>query len=286
MKLLKDDELLAYINTPNPMIKGIDPPADWYSADSPVQSSSIDLRIGSIFLPGKQRDDPGGESRPMAEHILEPGQTAIVTTLEEFSLPGSMAGIGFPPSTVSFRGILMTNPGHIDPGYAGRMRFTLINMGNGGYPLKRKEVIVTVLLFELSAPAQRNWVQRRSGNAAASPTQDNIDRLSADFMDIKNRADEIAKKAVAAADLAFKKSEARVKWWGIITPILVVFVAGVFSLWQLYAKPSWEKPIEDVKKEIAVLKASLDLSDIRSKVDEHDRILKGTKEVPQSSGAR
>ena len=113
MNLLKDDELLPHITGANPIALGLPTPANWYSVDSPVQPSSIDLRIGEIFLPGVRGKAPGGASNPLSGHILKSGQTAVVITLEELRMPGNLAGIGFPPSHVSFKGILMTNPGHI-----------------------------------------------------------------------------------------------------------------------------------------------------------------------------
>jgi deoxycytidine triphosphate deaminase len=98
VRLLKDDELVGHVGGTTPLITGVPQPADWYSNDSPIQSSSIDLHIGDIFfLPGVKRDDPGGILRPKTEHILRPGRTAVVLTHEEFRLPSHIAGIGFPP---------------------------------------------------------------------------------------------------------------------------------------------------------------------------------------------
>lgn len=276
MKLLKDDELLACIDRTDPVIKGIDRPADWYSTDSPVQPSSVDLHIGSIFLPGTTRDDPGGESRPKREHILEQGQTGVVETIEEFSLPGHMAGIGFPPSRVSFQGILMTNPGHIDPGYAGRMRFTVINMGRQKYVLRRGDVIVTALLVVLSGPAHRDWLQRRGGSPAGPPTQENLDRLSADFMDVERRAARISKEAVHKAEFDIK-----ILQW--VAPVIVAIITTVVGGYFAWARPAW-KELEDVKREMAVLRTNADLTTIKRKLEEHERLLRGTEQAPRSSG--
>jgi len=135
MDLLRDEDLYNLcIAQDNPIIEGIPEyekerlnPLYWYRTESPIQASSIDLHIGEIFLPGKKGDEPGAESNPLTGHILSSGETAVVITQEKFTLPKDIAGIGFPPSTrMSFKGILMTNPGHIDPGYNGHLRFTLI----------------------------------------------------------------------------------------------------------------------------------------------------------------
>src|SRR5690348_3710155 len=124
MSLLRDDEIIAAINVQPPAvpyIEGILLPADPYSKESPVQASSVDLHIGNIYLPGVRETEPGGAKNPKHDYCLKTGETAVVTTLETLHLPPNVAGFGFPPSRVSFKGLLMTNPGHVDPGYEGVM---------------------------------------------------------------------------------------------------------------------------------------------------------------------
>ena len=285
MRLLKDDELFHLVDPSNPdrIIRDFPPRADWYTQDSPVQPSSIDLNIGNIFLPGKNVDEPGGQVRPLAGHTLKRGGTAVVETREEIRLPGNIAGIGFPPSRVSLRGILMTNPGHIDPGYAGRMYFTVINMGKQDYVLRRDEVIVTVLLVQLSGDVRMNWLSRRQvGQAAVPPIQEVLHRLSADFMDIDTRAADISTKTSAEA---VKNAELSIKYRQVAVPIIVAIITALGSLWLTWAKPTWKEPIEEIKRDMAVLRASLDLRDMKSRLDKVERLLKGTKEAPRSGGA-
>ena len=131
MSLLRDEEIIAALTAQPPAVpyvEGVVLPVDPYSKDSPVQASSIDLRIGNIYLPGEKETDLGGAQNPKQDYSLKTGETAVITTLETLHLPGDIAAFGFPPSRVSFKGLLMTNPGHVDPGYEGVMRFTVINM--------------------------------------------------------------------------------------------------------------------------------------------------------------
>ena len=154
MSLLRDEEIITVVGLRPPAIpyiQGVVLPGDPYSKDSPVQASSIDLHIGNVYLPGEKEADLGGVQKPRQEYSLKTGETAIVTTLETLNLPSFVAGFGFPPSSVSFKGLLMTNPGHVDPGYAGVMRFTVINMGKDPYYLERGGRIVTLLLFCLGS---------------------------------------------------------------------------------------------------------------------------------------
>jgi hypothetical protein len=81
----------------------------------------------------------------------------------------------------------MTNPGHIDPGYAGRMRFAVINVGKADYPLKRGDQIVTLLLFRSERAPLSDWGERNPLSKPIRPTQNRINRLSRDFVDLESR---------------------------------------------------------------------------------------------------
>ena len=196
MSLLRDEEIIAAISVlppALPYVAGVVLPADPYSSDSPVQASSIDLNIGNIYLPGEKETDLGGAQNPKQDHCLQTGETAVVTTLETLHLPGNVAGFGFPPSRVSFKGLLMTNPGHVDPGYEGVMRFTVINMAKEPYSLQRGGKIVTLLLFRMNDAGHRNWRQRNP-TGPHPPSHADISRLSRDFVNLDERAKNIANK--------------------------------------------------------------------------------------------
>ena len=128
MAILTDEEIIkiVYEDKPNLFVEGVREPVDWFSKDSPVQPSSLDISIGGIYIPGSQLGKKGGEGDPYEEYILEPGQTAVVTSKEKFIFPNNIAAIGFPPSRLSIKGLLMTNPGHIDPGSDNELHFTVI----------------------------------------------------------------------------------------------------------------------------------------------------------------
>jgi len=220
---LRDAELIGKLSQPEPIITGIElgTGPHRYSAEAPVQPSSVDLRIGEIFTPGAKTDEAGSAEHPLRGEVLAPGHTAVITTLEEFNFPDEIGAIGFPPNAVSSQGILMTNPGHVDPGYKGKMSFTVINMGSKSYTLQKKEKIVTLLLFELDTPAEKSWDPRHPGGPPARP--DGVSKLlavlSRDFMDISGRV----KKAASA-------EERRTRLWAIAAPIFVSFLSLLFLI--------------------------------------------------------
>lgn len=188
----------------NPLLTNFDPPDEkqWYDKNSLVQPCSLDLHIGTVFKPGVKCGKPGSATNPKSELVLKTGQTAIVVTQESIHLPSSYAGFGFPPSHISSRALLMTNPGHIDPGYNGQLQFTVINMGREDYVLRKKDLIVTLLIFNLGESAIAADYAARNANAAAKKiAQTDIDVLSADFVDVEKRATQVARKTLGFATL-------------------------------------------------------------------------------------
>lgn len=139
----------------------------------------------------------------------------------------------------------MTNPGHVDPGYNGRLRFTVINMGREDYVLRRGDMIVTILLFKLDREVAKSYSAR--GNTAGSVTQEEIDLLSPDFLDVAKRAKSIARRTFLTASVL-----------GSVAAILLTLVVN--------AVEKRFSGVEDDKTDIAVLKTRLDALD--KKIDE------------------
>jgi dCTP deaminase len=252
MSLLSDETIIAGITAQPPdvpYVEGVVLPADPYSKDSPVQSSSIDLHIGNIYLPGRKKNEEGSAENPKSEHSLMTGETAVVTTKEILHLPENIAAFGFPPSRVSFRGLLMTNPGHVDPGYDGVMRFTVINMAKEAYHLNSGDRIVTLLLFGMEHPPRLAWRQRNpKGSSSPSPINPaNLNRLAHDFVDVEKRAKKIAR-------------DAGLKMGLIVTSGLAVL--GIILQAMISSQLFYRKDVEDLRKRQEIVEY-----DVKNRVD-------------------
>jgi deoxycytidine triphosphate deaminase len=190
----------------NPLLTGFDRPSDWQDNESLVQPCSLDLHIGAIYQPGIKAGNQGSAANPKHELVLKTGQTAIVGTEESIHLPSDYAAFGFPPSSnVSERALLMTNPGHIDPGFEGKLHFTVINMGREDFVLRKTDQIVTLLVFKLDSAVAADFARRHPKPPGQQPgdpikrLQSNIDRLAPDFVDVQRRATGIVRKELRNA---------------------------------------------------------------------------------------
>ncbi len=251
--LMRDEDLHDLVKGNTSVVGGMQLTGDPFHKDSPIQSASIDLSIGGIWVPEVEPGNPGAFDKPRDAHPLSTGHTAIVDTREKLSLPLNIAAIGFPPSHVSAKGILMTNPGHIDPGYTGHLTFTVINMGREPYTLRSGDVVVTILLFKLANPAKAGWSQRRNGAEGLGVTEDVLSALSADFVDVERRAEKVA-----------EKEGRKTVVWGVLAPVVVGLLAllGVF----LGTIASTNQRVSDLSEKLSVTQERLNRLELERRV--------------------
>ncbi len=257
MKLLTDREIEALVVGDNPSIRNVKSCAEgWFSYYSPIQPSSIDLHIGQIRLPEISKNDArGGLNNPLKEYVLKPGHTVVIESYEDFHLPPDITGICFPPFHISRRGILMIDPGHIDPGYQGTVHCTVINMGREAFPLIEGREIVTVVLFKLDAPPKSDYAERIKSRKPSYSSDDGLDSLSRDFMNIDKRARVIAESAVRRATL-----------WSTVGVPIVVAILSIVGTYFTTVKNLTERII-GLEKQSVITDLDKKISDINEKVE-------------------
>lgn len=274
--MLSDREIVALLVTKELVSDGLKAPYSslpatsetWYSRDSPVQPASLDLHIGQIYIPGVKETEAGGSSSPIKKYSLEAGATAVVSTSENLKIPKNIAAFGFPPDSVSAQGILMTNPGHIDPGYEGRIKFTLINMGKKAFPLKIGDMIATLIFVKVEG-INRDYKERRKTSQQnvqelANKVDENIKEmlanLSADFLDVNKRAEAIVERRVWQVTLG----------GGLIVALASVLIPFIGSKFGETEEKEKEKRINAIETKHELLESRLEsigsISGLNSKI--------------------
>jgi deoxycytidine triphosphate deaminase len=285
VSLLRDQELVALVQ--NGVIQELElesfDPAVTDARHSPIQASSVDLHIGGIMIPGIT-DGLGSVGQPRTRYALATGGTAVVTTREELALPDDIAAFGFPPSRVSLQGLLMTNPGHVDPGYRGPLRFTVINMGQLPFELRTGDAIVTLLCIRLGHAARADWGDR--GNVRTEhPAQEVVNQLSADFLNVESRAKEISQQTTSAA---IQKAQVNIGVAVGVFAALVAGIAGIFTSWmnmdlqgklkdfqivQSKDTGGMRTDLDALRKDLDRMKADVDISAIKQRLDKIEKRL-------------
>lgn len=261
MKILSDTDLLQNLTSGNPLIRDLNLPSTKSSIDSPIQPCSVDLTISDIFLPFKKGIDardinPDKVSR-RKKHTLKVGESVKASTKEKLELDNKHCGLITIPARISRNGIIVPDVGHIDPGFEGELRMTLINMGRDPFELEEGNVVATVLLFDLGAPVGVGLKDRQGQQPYESGLTD-IVHLSADFLNIKETVEKEASAAVKRVT-----GEAGFKWafirWG--TPILLGLLATFVSYYLVF-----EDRLSAVEVDTKILLQGEDTSEIRDRI--------------------
>lgn len=166
-------------NVESPILSGID-------EGDQIESSSVDLTIESIFLPSTEKELKRNidiQTVGKNKHSIKAGETAIIQVAQEFDMPKNIGGIVFPPNRLSKYGLLMTNPGHIDPGFKGKITVCLINMGGEKRTLQKGEKILTLLLFEVDNTTPGFLLDEPSPGV----DREQLINLTKDFADLTRR---------------------------------------------------------------------------------------------------
>lgn len=177
--------------------------------DLAVHPAKIDLHVGLIYAPGSPKDER------KKNHILRSGGVAYVETLEDICLPPNMMGLMFPKSGhVAQMGLLLTNVGHVDPGYKGKLTYTVINMSPGRFVLKAGDALAYLMLYQLTNASEPAWIGNSASLTAMAELSD-----SADFMDLNQRMEK------SAQDVADRRL------FQILTPALMFsFVVALLTV--------------------------------------------------------
>jgi len=225
-----------------------------YSWDNPFQQCSIDLSVGYIYVPETESDEIGGAYNPKTgEHVLETGHTVMIRTKEKITLPDDIGGICFSPSRLSLKAVLITNMGHVDPGYSGHLHFTAINMGKEPYIFRGNDIICSMLFFKLSERVppygKEHFTKIKGGREKFHipvVISNYFPKLARDFVDVEKRAQSVAKKEID-----------RTKFWQIGVPIITALIIAVASLSQLWINKPWEKELVQLNSKIESVEKKL-----------------------------
>lgn len=132
------------------------------SRDSSVKASSYDLRVGKIVRKIADPKLPAGMEVNVIKDgdkgaTIQPGQIVTVLSRERLKLPRDIAGFVYAPNELSAKGLLVVNPGHIDPGFEGEIGALMINLSETPKELMVGDTFFTIVFQELKQSASKQW---------------------------------------------------------------------------------------------------------------------------------
>lgn len=263
MTVLVDHQIDERLATTPPLATNV-PRGDFLGRSSPIQAASLDLTIGDIFIPGADPDKPGGTKSPHTKVSLREGRIAVVRTQEILAMPNDLVALGFPPASLSIQGVLMTNPGQIDPGYQGPLHLTLINMSKEPLTLARGQRLIRLIFAKLDEVPSSDFQARHPQTRQSPITDELLQALSIDFLNVEQRVDTMIQKERRRTE---------------IRSAVVASVVGVLFTVITTAVPRMFDRYYTLESKMGVLSAQVEVATLKERLD---RIEKGAKLDPVS----
>jgi len=181
-----------------------------------IEQGAYELSLGpEAFLSG----ETGKENLHATQQLaIPPGRIAVLLTEERISIPKNALGFISLKSRVKFPGLINVSGFHVDPGYTGRLIFTVYNAGTETAMFQRGDPMFLLWLAEISAsdvyrktgydsvPSQ---ITTRLTGAGASPPQ------------------------IAARMARLEKSVRRLRafGWYVGVPLVLALLLAIFTMW-------------------------------------------------------
>ena len=225
-----------------------------------IQSSSVDLTAGKIYVPENTKNINKVQNfSDLAIHQcnIGSGETIIIELTEDIRLSNDIGCILLPPNSLTKNGIIMTNPGHIDPGYFGKLTVCLINMGKDTVTMEPSSVVATLLLFRLSSPSAG---YQKGHGTGASLTQ--LSKLSKDFANISERSYSYIKKAIwEHLFAALTILSLALGLLTIVVPSLLPIAADLLET--RFSETKNSESIKELKEQVRALQTQLEKKPVR-----------------------
>lgn len=124
-----------------------------------IQPSSYDLRVGTVFRGGQIINQ--NHQRASEQFVIQPGEIVSLLTMEEVRLPDNMIAIAFPMNKWSSEGLLVLNPGYVDPGFKGPLSVKIVNLRKTRISISRGQAIFTVSFFRIGANTAHPYTRNK-----------------------------------------------------------------------------------------------------------------------------
>src|SRR6266540_4287828 len=133
-----------------------------------VSSASYDLALGGQAFVTSTKDATK-ETFERGEQIsIPPGQFALLVTEEELHLPPDTLAFISIKASKKMSGLVNVSGFHVDPGFQGRLKFSVYNAGSETIVLEVGEPLFPIWLYDLGEADDRPYRGAHQGQSSIS----------------------------------------------------------------------------------------------------------------------
>ena len=217
----------------------------------------------------KQKVDVGGQV------VIPPGQFGLLLTEERISIPNDAIGLISIKASVKFRGLVNVSGFHVDPGFSGRLKFSVYNAGSQNIVLGRDQAVFLIWFSELDQPTGDLYDGNHLNQNEV--TSEDVMQIQGEISSpgaLKRQMDEVR----IAHEQRFAGIEKDVSLWrsvtvGLLVSILVLFGKALLDTWWPSSKPPVEAERLLPRREVEKKESSLSTKS----ADDSNGAMKNTK---------
>jgi dCTP deaminase len=187
-----------------------------------VQQGAYELSLSREVITAPPAKGPRADGIGPALEI-PPGEFALLYTQERVTIPSAVIAFISIKAAVKFDGLVNISGFHVDPGFSGRLKFSVYNAGNESIFLDYEREAFLIWFSDLDAPTVEPY-------AGSHQNQDRITPRDRQRMSKRSYSP-------AALDQRLKRVEEKIRWFWIVsaaiaTGILIpVFIVPLVQGW-------------------------------------------------------
>jgi len=126
-----------------------------------IDCNALTLRVGPEYYvtPGLENPSPGTHTKQPLDigraMTIPPGQFAFLLTEEQITIPPEVMGFISVKATYKLKGLVNVSGFHVDPGWSGRLIFTVFNAGPSTIHLERKLPVFLLWIADLDEASEK-----------------------------------------------------------------------------------------------------------------------------------
>jgi len=231
-----------------------------------IESGAYELSMGNEYFTTNAETATKTVLAEREQFVIEPGQFALLITKETISIPASNLGFISVKAGVKFRGLINVSGFHVDPGFHGRLKFSVYNAGSRAITLEEGQRLFPLWLSEFTGELADDQVYAGQHQNQQSISSDDVSKiegavLSPAVLDRKIR--EVDTK-VGQLDTAVRNKDANItKYGGIIIAILVA-IGGKYILTEI-DQSRWNQLQQNQTAAAAKIEKAATLDSLRSR---------------------
>ena len=142
-----------------------------------ITSGAYELSMGAEFFTTNSDKKVKIRLKAGEQFIIKPGQFALLVTKETIRIPDNNLGFISIKASVKFKGLINVSGFHVDPGFNGKLKFSVYNAGSRDIILTEGQKLFPLWISEFTSALATSEVYNGHFQNQDGITTDDISRI-------------------------------------------------------------------------------------------------------------